>query len=280
MNRIPNPVWKSVFSSVRKSSFNLNPLNMPTALTRPVSPRLVDCELTHLEREPIDFVKAQQQHLLYEQALEKMGYSIRRLPAAPDLPDGVFVEDAAVVFDEVGIITRPGADSRKPETESMAEVLKEYRKLHFIEEPGTLDGGDVLVLGKKVYIGVSERTNRAAIQQFSDILKPFGYHVKGIEVTNCLHLKTAISPLEEDLLLINPDWVDKQIFDGYQTVSVHPDEPFGANVMRRGNWALCPEAFPKTADLLASKGYDVITVDQSEMAKAEAGLTCCSVIVE
>lgn len=253
---------------------------MANALTRQISPKLSECELTHLERHPIDISKAIEQHHEYENALKKMGYTIRRLPKTPELPDGVFVEDTAVVFDELAIITRPGAESRRPETESMAEVLKEYRELHFIKDPGTLDGGDVLVLGKSVYIGISKRTNREAIRQFSQILIPFGYEIHGIEVTDCLHLKTALTPLEDDLLLINPDWVDGEIFDGYQTVSTHPDEPFGANMMRRRNWALCPEAFPRTADLLADRGYDVITVNQSEMAKAEAGLTCCSVIVE
>lgn len=253
---------------------------MAIALTRQISPKLSECELTHLDREPIDIKKAAEQHHQYENALKKMGYSIRRLPETPDLPDGVFVEDAAVVFDELAIITRPGAESRRPETDSMAEVLKEYRELHFIKSPGTLDGGDVLVLGKNVYIGISQRTNREAIHQFDQILKPYGYEVHGIEVTNCLHLKTALAPLEDDLLLINPEWVDGEMFDGYQTVSIHPDEPYGANVMRRDNWALCPEAFPRTAELLKERGYDVITVNQSEMAKAEAGLTCCSVIVE
>jgi dimethylargininase len=253
---------------------------MATALTRKISPKLSECELTHLDREPIDIKKAAEQHHQYENALKKMGYSIHRLPETPEMPDGVFVEDTAVIFDELAIITRPGAESRKPETESMAEVLKEYRKLHFIKSPGTLDGGDVLVLGKRVYIGISQRTNREAIHQFDQILKPFGYEVHGIEVTNCLHLKTALTQLEDDLLLINPDWVDGEIFEDYQTVSIHPDEPFGANVMRRDNWALCPEAFPRTIDLLQKRGYDVITIDQTEMAKAEAGLTCCSVIVE
>jgi dimethylargininase len=253
---------------------------MAIALTRQISPKLSECELTHLDREPIDIKKAAEQHHQYENALKKMGYSIRRLPETPDLPDGVFVEDAAVVFDELAIITRPGAESRRPETDSMAEVLKEYRELHSIKSPGTLDGGDVLVLGKNVYIGISQRTNREAIHQFDQILKPYGYEVHGIEVTNCLHLKTALAPLEDDLLLINPEWVDGEMFDGYQTVSIHPDEPYGANVMRRDNWALCPEAFPRTAELLKERGYDVITVNQSEMAKAEAGLTCCSVIVE
>ena len=253
---------------------------MPTALTRAISPLLVDCELTHLERAPIDIHKAEEQHREYERALEKMGYTIRRLPETPDLPDGVFVEDTAVVFPEIAIITRPGAESRRPETDTMAAILKEYRELRFIEAPGTIDGGDVLTLGKHVYIGDTKRTNRAAIRQFSDILQPFGYTVTAVPVTKCLHLKTAIAPLEEDLLLINPNWIDGDIFDDHQTEPVHPDEPFGANVMRRGNYVLCPTAFPKTAELLTQKGYDVITVNQSELAKAEAGLTCCSVIVE
>ena len=252
---------------------------MPTALTRAISPLLVDCELTHLERAPIDIDKAEEQHREYERALEKMGYTIRRLPETPDLPDGVFVEDTAVVFPEIAIITRPGAESRRPETDTMAAILKENRELRFIEALGTIDGGDVLTLGKHVYIGDSRRTNRSAIQQFSDFLQPFGYTVTAVPVTECLHLKTAIAPLEEDLLLINPDWIDGDIFNDHQTETVPTAEPFGANVMRRGNYALCPTAFPKTAELLTQKGYDVITVNQSELAKAEAGLTCCSVIV-
>lgn len=253
---------------------------MPTAITRAISPLLVDCELTHLERNPIDIDKAEEQQLAYENALQQMGYLIRRLPEAPHLPDGIFVEDTAVVFNEIGIITRPGAASRRPETESMAKVLQEYRKLQQIEAPGTLDGGDVLVLGSHIYIGLSQRTNPEGIRQFSEIVKPFGYSVTGVPVTNCLHLKTALTPLEDDLLLINPRWVDGEIFKGFQTVSVHPDEPYGANVMRRDNHALCTEAFPHTIELLEKRGYDLITVDQSELAKAEAGLTCCSVIVE
>ena len=254
-------------------------MNQPTALTRAISPLLGECELTHLEREVIDILKADQQHHEYEQALEKMGYIIRRVPETPHLPDGVFVEDTAVVFPEVGIITRPGAESRRQETKTMAEILKEYRELRFIEAPGTIDGGDVLSLGKSVYIGISQRTNREAINQVSEILKPFGYKVTGIPVTKCLHLKTAIAQIEDDLLLINPEWVDREIFPDYQCEHVHPDEPNGANIMRKDNWALCPSSFKYSLDWLSKRGYDVISLDQSEMAKAEAGLTCGSVIV-
>jgi len=255
-------------------------MQMPTAITRAISPLLINCELTHIDRKSIDYEKAEDQHAEYENALEKMGYSIRRLTETPHLPDSVFVEDTAVVFPEIGIISRPGAASRRPETESMAEVLKDYRDLRFIQEPATLDGGDVLKLGKKVFIGNSKRTNTEAIRQVTDILKPFGYEVTGVPITKCLHLKTAIAPIEDDLLLINPEWVHPDTFPGFHCETIHPDEPYGANVMRNDNWALCPVSFPHTSKWLRKNGYEVISIDQSELAKAEAGLTCCSVIVE
>ncbi|CAN5493219.1 arginine deiminase family protein [soil metagenome] len=253
---------------------------MSIAITRAISPLLINCELTHLERSPIDIIKAKKQHDEYENALRKMGYTIRRLTETPHLADGVFVEDTAVVFPEVGIITRPGAASRRPETKSMAVVLKEYRELRFIKKPATIDGGDVLVIGKKVWIGISTRTNEEAIRQFKTLLKPFDYDVIGVPITECLHLKTAITVIKDDLLLINPKWVNPDIFPDLHCEFVHPDEPFGANVMRRENWALCSSAFAHTLHWLSGKGYDVISLDQSELAKAEAGLTCCSVIME
>ncbi len=256
----------------------MNPF--PLALTRAVSPLLGDCELTHIEREPINIRLAEQQHHDYEQALEQMGYTVRRLPEAPHLPDGVFVEDTAVVFPEVAVITRPGAESRRPETETMAEALHEYRELHFISEPGTMDGGDVLVLGKSVYAGLSQRTNTDVVHQLADILKPFGYSLSGVPVTGCLHLKTGIAQIGPDLLLINPEWIDEGLFPEYHCEVIHSDEPYGANVMVHGNIALCPDAFPHTIEWLQKRGFDVLTIDQSEMKKAEAGLTCCSVIVE
>jgi dimethylargininase len=253
---------------------------MPTALTRAVSPLLGDCELTHLDRSPIRIEKAAEQHPEYEKSLEKMGYVVRRLPDTAHLPDGVFVEDTAVVLPEIAVITRPGAASRREETKTMAEILQEYRELKFIEPPGTIDGGDVLVLGKNICIGLSTRSNREGIRQFKKHLEPFGYRVQGIPVSECLHLKTGIAVLEEDLLLINPQWVSPDHFPGFRFEKVHPDEPYGANVMRRNHYALCPSAFRHTAQKLDTLGYDMIVIDQSEMAKAEAGLTCCSVIVD
>ena len=253
---------------------------MPTALTRALSPLLGECELTHLQRSVIDIENAQKQHKEYENALEKMGYTIRRLADTPHLPDGVFVEDAAVVFPEAGIITHPGAESRRAETESVAAVLAEYRDLRTITAPGTLDGGDVLTLGKDVFVGLSKRTNREAVQQFADILKPFGYTVTGVPVTKCLHLKTAIAVIDEDLLLINQEWIDESLFPGYRCEYVSENEPYGANLIRKKNMALCPKAFTYTAEWLHKKGYEVIAIDQSELAKAEAGLTCCSILID
>lgn len=252
----------------------------PIAITREISPKLTDCELTHLDRKPIDIAKAREQHLAYEEALKSVGFTIHRLKETPELADAVFVEDTAVVFPEVGIITRPGAVSRQPETESMADVLKEYRELAEIQSPGTIDGGDVLVLGKKVFVGISGRTNEEAILQFSKILQPFGYEVIGVPVAHCLHLKTAIAVLRDDLLLINPNWIDESLFPNHHIIHVDPAEPYSANVMCFGNVAICPIAFKGTRKILENLGFEIIDVDQSELAKAEAGLTCCSVIVQ
>jgi dimethylargininase len=248
------------------------------AITREPSRSLGNCELTHLDRKAIDVELAALQHLRYEQYLEQFGCSVIRLPAEHDLPDAVFVEDAAVVFPEAAVITRPGAESRMAETITMADELKKWRSLLFIEAPGTLDGGDVLTLGKNVYVGISGRSNENGIEQFRRHLKPFGYTVTGVPVRGCLHLKTALAPVYDDLMLINPKWVAPGVFEGVTCVPVHASEPYGANLMRFGNAALCSQTFPHTIEWLTGHGLDVYTIDYSEMAKAEAGLTCCSVI--
>lgn len=253
---------------------------MSVALTRTISPNLGSCELTHIKSDIIDIRKCAEQHSVYEECLKNLGCTIRRLPETPELPDGVFVEDTAVVFPEVGIITRPGAVSRRGETSTMEKVLSDYRELRHIADPGTIDGGDVLTLGNNVYIGLTARSNREGIRQFANILKPFGYRVEGVPVTGCLHLKTAIAVIEKDFLLINPGWVDPDVFLGCTWEPVFSGEPHGANMMRFRNSALIPSAFPKTQDWLDECGYDVMSINFSELAKAEAGLTCCSVIIK
>ena len=253
-------------------------MNKLIAITRPVSPVIDRCELTNFERVPIDLNRAIAQHSEYEETLQSLGMEVRSLPEEPDLPDAVFVEDTAVVLDECAIITRPGADSRKPETESVARALAPYRTLHQIQAPGTLDGGDVLVVGKRIWVGLATRSNRSAIDQMQAFLELYFYVVHGVPVTGCLHLKSAVTQVAQDTLLINPAWVDRAAFPGMQFIEVDPAEPYAANALMIGEAILFQPAYPKTRLRLEAAGIYPILVDQSELAKAEGALTCCSLI--
>lgn len=250
------------------------------AITRAPSPNLGACELTHLERVAIDAARAAVEHEAYEQALKALGCAVQRLPAEPDLPDSVFVEDTAVVLPELAVITRPGAASRRPETASVAQALGPYRALHRIVEPGTMDGGDVLRIEKTLYVGLTSRTNADAVAQLREILAPRGYEVEGVDVRGCLHLKSAASWLGGDAVLLNPDWVDEGLFQGLERIHVHRDEPRAGNVLRVGDALLCAAACPRTRERLERNGYAVRPVDITELAKAEAGMTCSSLILE
>ena len=251
---------------------------MRMAITRQISPRFNDCALTYLDRQPIDLAVARTQHHEYEEALRELGCEVISLPAEPDLPDSVFVEDAALVFDEIAILTRPGADSRKPETESVARALSPYRTICAIKAPGTLDGGDVLCVGKMVYIGLSSRSNAAAVEQTQVYLAAYGYTVKGVKVTGCLHLKSAVTQVRADTLLINPQWVDRSIFGTMRFIEVDEGEPPGANAVWIGESVLYPSSFPKTQRRLEEAGLHLKIVEASEVAKAEGAVTCCSLI--
>lgn len=256
---------------------------MIMAITRQVSPGMNRCELTHLSRVPIDIELAYQQHLVYEEALTALGCQVYRLPADPELPDSVFVEDIAIVFDEIAIITRPGAVSRRPETTSVASALIGYRPMSYIHSPGRIDGGDVLVIGKNVFVGISSRTNKAALRQMQDFLAPYGYQVTPVRVSGFLHLKSAVTLLTDNTLLLNPAWIDGAIFGDIQTICVDPDEPYGANALRIGDGVVYPANFPRTqrriANLLNNHGKRLIVVDVSELQKAEGAVTCCSLII-
>jgi len=253
---------------------------MLIALTREVSASIADCELTHLARAPIDVENARAQHRAYEETLAALGCAIIRVEAAPGLPDAVFVEDAAVVVDEVALIARPGAASRRAETAAVAEALGPYRPLRAIAAPGTLDGGDVLVVGHDVFVGVSSRTNADGIEQMRAAIEPLGYKIRPVAVTGCLHLKSAVTALSNDHLLINPDWVPRGIFASFGLVEIDPLEPAAANVVRVGGRLVYPEAFPRTRARIERAGFEVRTVDVSELAKAEGAVTCCSVIFD
>ena len=249
------------------------------ALTREVSPAITRCELVHLERRPIDVDLARAQHRTYEAALRGEGCRVRTLPAEADLPDSVFVEDTAVVFDELAVITRPGAESRRPETAAVAAVLAEYRPLVTIAAPGTMDGGDVLVVGRAVFVGATDRTNRAAIDQLCAALAPHGYRVEAVPVRGCLHLKSAATLVAPDTVLCNPRWVAPETFAGVRVLEVTDGEPGAANGLLVGERVLYPSSFPKTAARLAAQGIALLSVNVSELQKAEGAVTCCSLLI-
>ncbi|MBU6421393.1 MAG: dimethylargininase [Gammaproteobacteria bacterium] len=248
------------------------------AISREVSLCITECELTHLARTSIDLERARAQHRQYEELLVKLGCELIRLPVEPELPDSVFVEDAAIVLDELAVITRPGAESRRAEISSIADVLKQYRKLFHIKPPGTLDGGDVLRVNKTLYVGLSARSNPEGIEQLRSILAPFGYSVTAVELHDCLHLKSAVTQVADNTLLINRAWADARVFDSHKLIEVDPSEPFAANSLLVGNTVIYPAAFPKTRKRLEARGINMRTVDASELAKAEGGVTCCSLI--
>src|ERR1019366_1129393 len=250
---------------------------MLVALTRAVPQSISRCELTHLDRNPIDIELARTQHQAYEEALSDAGCRIERLPAANELPDSVFVEDTAIVLDEVAVITRPGAQPRRPETASVADALRSYRDLVFIKPPAILDGGDVLRIGRNVFVGQSTRTNAEGCRQLSAALNPIGYSVQAVPPRGCLHLKSAVTAFSDDGVVINQEWVDASLFRGLHVITVDPSEPSAANVPRVADVLLCATAFPRTAQLLRDAGANVRMVDVSELAKAEGALTCCSV---
>ena len=253
---------------------------MRIALTREISPLLAQCELTHLDRQPIDLDLARAQHGAYEACLAEAGYHVERLPAGVDMPDSVFIEDTAVVFPELAIITRPGAASRRHETTAVAAALAASRRLVHLEPPATMDGGDVLVVRRSVFVGRSGRTNDEAVAQMSAALREHGYQVTTVDVRGCLHLKSAVTALAEDVLLVNPAWLPGDAFAAFERVRVHSDEPWGANALLVGDHVIYPTSFPRTLDAIARRRIRVRTVEATEVAKAEGAVTCCSLLFE
>src|ERR1700730_8642345 len=251
---------------------------MHIAITREISSAIERCELTHLSRQAIDVEKAHAEHHAYEQRLREAGYRLERLRGGGRMPHTIFVEDIAVVFDEVAIITRPGARSRRAETPGVAEALRAYRPIRCIDPPGTIDGGDVLTVGTRVFVGESSRTNRSAIAQMESILAPYGYTVLAVAVRRCLHLKSAVTAIAGDTLLINRDWPPAARFQPFPLVDVAPAEPMAANALRLHDRLIYPTLFPRTRARLDDRGIRVVGVDVAEIAKAEGAVTCCSLV--
>lgn len=264
------------------------------AVTRDVSPRMGECELTFSPRVPINVERACAQHRAYEEVLEGLGCRVSRLPSDPRLPDSVFVEDTAVVLDEIAIIARSGARSRRAETQAVAQELARHRRVTHIRPPATLDGGDVLTVGRSVFVGVSTRTNQAGFEQMRSLLTPLGYRVTGAPVLGALHLKSAVTQVAEGTVLINRGWTDASVFEkaylngpasgaaggcaGLELIDVAAEEPHAANALLVGDVAVYPAAYPMTKRLLDDRGITVMCVDLSELAKAEGAVTCCSLV--
>jgi dimethylargininase len=253
---------------------------MLVALTRHVSPGIERCELTHVKREPIDVGRAAEQHRAYELALEALGCTILRLAPEPAMPDSVFVEDTALVLDELAIILRPGVASRRAETAGVASALRAYRALASIEDPGTIDGGDILRIGNRFFVGLSGRTNMQAVEQLGALLAPLDYQICPVDLRGCLHLKSAVTQVSGDSVLLNPEWIDRRTFADFAQITVDPDEPFAANALRIGDALVYPSEFVRTRARLDAAGLRVHAVDMSELAKAEGGVTCSSILFE
>jgi dimethylargininase len=250
------------------------------ALVRDVSPRLADCVLTHLDRVTVDVDRARAQHEVYCRELAALGARIEPLPPLPEAPDGVFVEDTAVVVDELAVLCRPGVASREQETATMAAALTAYRAVHTLPPDARLEGGDVMRVGRTLYVGRSGRTNAAGIEALRTHVAPAGYQVEGVDLDGCLHLKTACTFVPPAMILANTSWVDPRAFRGLTVIAVPRDELFGANTLTLGGVTLVGAAFPATARRLRAHGVVTRAVDVSELAKAEGALTCSSVILQ
>src|SRR5579863_416620 len=230
---------------------------MLTAITRKVSSSLANCELSFIERKPIDMEKARAQHHAYEAALEKLGARVISLPEERDLPDSMFVEDPALVLDETAVICTLGTETRRKEASSLAVALEPYRKLAHIKLPGMLEGGDVLRVGRKIFVGHTLRTNPEGIRQLAVIAGRYGYEVTAVPVTGCLHLKSAVTYLGRNVLLGNRAWFEWKRMEGFDWVDVDPSEPHAGNALAIGEAVIFPGSFPKTRALIEAKGFRV-----------------------
>ncbi|MGB2898576.1 MAG: arginine deiminase family protein [Candidatus Acidiferrum sp.] len=253
---------------------------MLTAITRAVSPAIVHCEISFIDRKPIDLAIAQDQHHAYETLLEKLGARVLSLPAEPALPDSMFVEDPAIVLDELAVILPLGTASRRPEAASLANALSPFRKLAYVTLPGTLEGGDILRIGSKLFVGLTKRSNAEGLRQLASILAPHKYEVIAVPVTGCLHLKSAVTHIGGNTLLANRAWFDAAPFAASDWIDVDPAEPHAANALAFGGTIIFPASFPRTRVRLEDQGFHVTPLDISELQKAESGLTCSSLLFE
>src|SRR5882672_8258412 len=244
------------------------------ALVRPPTPSLQQGVRTHIDREPIDFALALEQHARYVDALRAAGAEIVEVPPAPELPDSVFIEDTALVLGSLAVIARSGAESRRAETPRVADVLKRYCQLEYTHAPATFDGGDILTVGRTVYVGRTARTNQAAIDFLSRRLREHDHEVVPVPLSGCLHLKTAVNYLGNDTVVINPDWAPPEAFARFDQIEVDAREPMGASALPVGTHLLLSSSYPRTVNRIEARGFRPRVLDLSEFHRAEGGLTC------
>ncbi len=249
------------------------------ALTRRPALSLVNCEVGYAPRQKINLHLAFDQHEAYCQAIRQLGVTVEVLPPEEAFPDSVFIEDNAVVLDELAVVTSMGTPSRRGEPALLSPVLARHRHLATVAPPATIEGGDVLRMGKTLYVGVSTRTNREGVEALRAIAEPLGYQVTLVGVQACLHLKTACTSLDDETLLVNPDWIDSDVLGAFRLLHVPAEEPFGANVLRLPGGVLVQASSPLTRDVIESQGFAATCVDLSEFTKADAGLTCLSLLI-
>jgi dimethylargininase len=248
------------------------------AITHVPSPKMQEYEHTFVDDQPIDLELARVQHAAYRDALTACGADVTVLDVNREMPDAVFVEDTAIVLDEVAVMMSPGAVSRRGEPAGIEPELAKYRPVARITLPATIDGGDVVVSGRSVYVGRSQRTNEAGIDALRGVLAPYGYSVTGVDAHGCLHLKTACSALPDGRFLVNPEWIDASALPAAKLVPVRATEPWAGDVLVIGERIIASDAFPATIECLSNAGWAVHPVRVSEFAKAEGGVTCLSLV--
>lgn len=249
-------------------------------MTRKVSSALEKCELSYIPRQAIDLTKAREQHKAYEDLLDRLGARVVSLNEEPELPDSMFVEDPAIVLDEVAVICPLGTETRRKEAPSLAAALEQYRKILHVKLPGLLEGGDVLRVGKKLFAGVTKRSNPEGIRQLAVIAGKYGYEVTAVPVTGCLHLKSAVTFVGRKTLLANRGWFGASRMAGFEWIDVDPSEPHAGNALTVGETVIFPAAFAKTRERIEARGFNVVSLDISELQKAESALTCSSLLFE
>ena len=253
---------------------------MLRALTHKISPGIAECELTFIDRSPIDLQRAIRQHEDYCAVLKKLGVTVENLSENESYPDACFVEDTAIVVDELAVICSMGVASRRGETTLIERELSKYRDIARLSLPATIEGGDVLRIGKRIFVGQSRRTNTQGIEGLARILEPHGYKVVPVRTKGSLHFKSACTAIDDETLFVNPDGVDLEALGGFNLVLTPAEEPWSANLLRVGTTVCLQAGFPKAIELVKRLAERVEIIDISELRKAEAGLTCSSIIFE